>query len=125
MIYYSVEKNNKIITWTKSERMAKLLNLTLKCKDDEIETNDNINWYLKGFAPKSSESEKILQELEKIEAQTGYNRLTRDLCFSVKKLGGSINQTVYKKMLEIETLAKKYRKQLKNEQSKTNGDLED
>ena len=97
----------------------------------DVEQGKDGQWYLSNKIPSDvkikepTESDKILQELEKVESSTGYNRLTRDLCFSLKKLGGSINQTVYKKMLEIETLAKKYRKQLKNEQQKVNGDLED
>lgn len=62
----------------------------------------------------------LLEQLEHLESETGYNRLTRDLYFNLKKLGGTINPQVYKKMLEIDNLAKKYRKQLKSEE----GDLE-
>lgn len=100
-------------------------------KELNVEQGTDGQWYLSEKIPnelkvkEETEIDKKLKELEQIENETGYNRLTRDLYFSLKKLGGSINQTVYKKMLEIETLAKKYRKQLKNEQSKTNGDLED
>lgn len=62
----------------------------------------------------------LLEQLEQMESETGYNRLTRDLYFNLKKLGGTTNPQVYKKMLEIDNLAKKYRKQLKSEE----GDLE-
>lgn len=124
MIYYELDENKKIKTWTKSKRMADLLGLSLTCEDNEIETNDNYNWYLKGTAPQKSEIEIIYKQLKSLEKETGYNRLTRDLYFNLKKLGGVTNPNVYKKMLEIDALAKKYRKQLKQEQKTEDGDLE-
>lgn len=97
----------------------------------DVEQGKDGQWYLSNKIPNNlkiselTESEKILKKLEQLEVETGYNRLTRDLYFNLKKLGGTTNPQVYKKMLEIDTLAKKYRKSLKEAQKTKEGDLED
>lgn len=57
----------------------------------------------------------LLEQLEQAEAETGYTRLVRDMYFNIKKLGGTTNPAVYKKMVEIDIIAKQYRKSLKEE----------
>lgn len=84
----------------------------------DVEQGKDGQWYLEGFAPKITEKETLLEQLENAEKETGYNRLTRDLILNVKKLGGTVNQAVYKKVLEVDALAKKYRKSLKEEGNK-------
>ena len=122
--FYAIYDENKNIVETFSS-----INAHLKTKEQFKKAKEISIDELKKFNTRKEtivlKEPTLLEQLEQLESETGYNRLTRDLCFSLKKLGGSINQTVYKKMLEIETLAKKYRKQLKNEQQKINGDLED
>ena len=93
----------------------------------DVEEAVDGQWYLSKKIPTElkqtksdkTESETVLEELTALENKTGYTRLTRDIYFNIKKLGGTTNPNVYKKMLEVDEKAKQYRKLLKKE--KQNG----
>ena len=99
--FYAIYDENKNIIETFSSVNSRLKTKEQLKKAKEISIDE-----LKKFNTRKEtivlKEPTLLEQLEQLESETGYNRLTRDLCFSLKKLGGSINQTVYKKMLEIE-----------------------
>ncbi|MCM1260513.1 MAG: hypothetical protein NC222_06120 [Staphylococcus sp.] len=103
------------------------VNSYLKTKEELKQSKEITIEQLNEFNQRQEIIEKkiptLLEQLEQLEKETGYNRLTRDLYFNLKKLGGTTNPNVYKKMLEIDALAKKYRKQLKSNKTEE-GDLE-
>ena len=91
-----------------------------------VEQGTDGQWYLsKKISPElkpkeQRKSDELLKELKQLESETGYTRLIRDVYFNIKKMGGTTNQIVYKKMLEIDEKAKQYRKLLKKEKQNDN-----
>jgi len=47
--------------------------------EQEVEQAYNGQWYLKGYAPKQSEEEKLKIEVKTLESQTGYTRALREI----------------------------------------------
>lgn len=122
--FYAIydEKGNIISTFSSVNSHLKTKEELKQAKEITIEQVNEFNQRKEIVEIKEP---TLLEQLEKLENDTGYNRLTRDLYFNLKKLGGTTNPQVYKKMLEIDTLAKKYRKSLKEAQKTKEGDLED
>lgn len=52
---------------------------SLGMTEQEVEQAYNGQWYLKGYAPKQTEEEKLQEEVKILERQTGYTRILREI----------------------------------------------
>ena len=100
----------------KAVEMAKREGFELK----EVEQGVDGFWYLKGYAKKNKDKDDLLHTLQKLEKETGFTRIIRDMYFSLKNIGITINPIVDKKFLEIEKIAKQYREILNKENKNGN-----